>query len=96
MARIVLDGAAIESRTEALEAFAPYFPDYYGRNLDALWDCLTDFPEPLEIRVRNSGLLQENLGPFWLCLQRVLEQVQTEKTSIAVVMDDGEMNTTSK
>ncbi|MGA4669680.1 barstar family protein [Propionibacteriaceae bacterium Y1923] len=22
------------------------FPDYYGENMDAAWDCLTDFTEP--------------------------------------------------
>lgn len=22
------------------------FPDYYGRNMDAAWDCLTDLAEP--------------------------------------------------
>ena len=25
------------------------FPDYYGKNCDALWDCLTDIFDPMEI-----------------------------------------------
>ena len=33
------------------------FPDYYGRNLDALWDCLTDLAEP-------TVLLWDGWGPF--------------------------------
>ncbi len=36
------------SQAEALDAVgaALRFPDYYGRNLDALYDCLTDLTQP--------------------------------------------------
>ncbi|MBQ1251979.1 MAG: barstar family protein, partial [Firmicutes bacterium] len=27
------------------------FPDYYGKNLDALYDCLTDINEETEIQL---------------------------------------------
>ena len=42
----VVSGAP--SKAEALDAVgrALDFPDYYGRNLDALWDCLTDLTRP--------------------------------------------------
>ncbi|MEP9380951.1 barstar family protein [Nocardioides sp. KR10-350] len=38
-----LDGV-VESREEALAALGEVleFPEHYGRNLDALWDCLRD------------------------------------------------------
>ena len=36
------------------------FPRYYGMNLDALYDCLTD--SEAEITVLNCGSLAENLG----------------------------------
>lgn len=89
MTSIVLDGAAIQNRADALDAFAPYFPDYYGRNLDALWDCLTDFSEPAEIRVVNLETLQETLGPFWPRLQQVLKRAAAENPSVSVVMEQG-------
>ncbi|WP_073482221.1 barstar family protein [Streptoalloteichus hindustanus] len=40
----VVDAAAAESKAGALGAFgsALSFPSWYGRNLDALFDCLTD------------------------------------------------------
>ena len=31
------------------------FPFYYGKNLDALYDCLTDLPEPLFVRLEGSA-----------------------------------------
>ena len=30
------------------------FPDYFGNNLDAMWDCLTDYvDDPLKVTVRG-------------------------------------------
>jgi RNAse (barnase) inhibitor barstar len=40
----LVDGTAVRSKAEALDAIgaALDFPGYYGHNLDALFDCLTD------------------------------------------------------
>ena len=37
------------------------FPEYYGRNLDALFDCLTDLPEA-ELQILNADCLAEHMG----------------------------------
>lgn len=29
------------------------FPDWYGHNLDALYDCLTELPEPIHLVLKN-------------------------------------------
>lgn len=48
----------VETKDEVLGAIgvALGFPDYYGRNLDALWDCLRDLAAP-------TVLLWETWGP---------------------------------
>jgi RNAse (barnase) inhibitor barstar len=40
----VLDGNDVLDKLSAMDAIAAAlsFPDYFGRNLDALYDCLTD------------------------------------------------------
>ena len=30
-------------------------PDYYGMNADALYDCLSDLPEPVHLRIVSPG-----------------------------------------
>ena len=38
------------------------FPDYYGRNWDALWDCLADMidvDEPLNIEILGADVLEK-------------------------------------
>jgi len=41
--RVILDGTAIHTQEQLHDALKQTLglPDYYGRNLDALWDCLT-------------------------------------------------------
>lgn len=51
MRTISLDTAGLTTRDEVLVRLgeALEFPDYYGRNLDALADCLRDVNEPTRL-----------------------------------------------
>ena len=51
MAEIVLDGLELRSLEEVHDRFAAVLPAWYGRNLDALFDCLTDPGEPVTVRL---------------------------------------------
>ena len=48
------------------------FPQWYGNNLDALYDCLTDLHEPAKITVEEPEMLRERLGGYADRLRRVL------------------------
>lgn len=37
------------------------FPDYYGKNLDALYDCLTDIGIETEITIINESYVSDDI-----------------------------------
>lgn len=56
MNRVVLDFATIRDEAALHDALAKglRLPPHYGRNLDALWDCLTrDVEGPVTIELRH-------------------------------------------
>ncbi len=50
MKKIIIDGAKIATKDELHDTLAAAFgfPEWYGRNLDALYDCLTTYPADCE------------------------------------------------
>ena len=75
--KYVLDGKRMVSREEAhaylREAFG--FPDYYGNNLDALHDCLTERKD-MEIEVQHEEEMLAALGRYGERLMQVLNDVK--------------------
>ncbi len=55
------------------------FPDYYGRNLDALWDCLTGWVDlPLTLVLKNLEFSNTLLGSYADDVLEVLQEAQEE------------------
>lgn len=67
---------------EAL-AMALSFPEYYGHNLDALYDCLTDLPDTLLI-LENCGLAAQNMPEKWPRFLRVMEDAACENRHLKI------------
>lgn len=65
MEKIILDGAKMTEKAAAHEhiAEALAFPEWYGNNLDALWDLLSEGNER-EIELINSAALLNALGSY--------------------------------
>ncbi len=64
---VVLDGKQIRNQHEFHQVLREKLglPDYYGDNLDALWDCLTGWVEtPLTIVWKDFHVSQKYLGEY--------------------------------
>lgn len=62
----ILEGKNIRSKEELHEALKKLleFPDYYGKNLDALCDCLRDVELPLEVEWKDYKESKKWLGKY--------------------------------
>ncbi|WP_405287502.1 barstar family protein [Methanobrevibacter sp.] len=54
-----LDGKLINENGHDYLAEALNFPDYYGKNLDALYDCLTEIS--CEIELVNASFVDKDI-----------------------------------
>ena len=88
--RFILDSGSVGSRETLHRTLAAglHFPDWYGGNLDALHDCLTELAEPTELVIRNSRALAETLGGYVLPLRRVLADCAAENGLLSVVWEE--------
>lgn len=59
-------------------------PDYYGENLDALWDCLTADFSLKKITIYNTQALIEHLGSYGESIINLFEQAAEENKYIKV------------
>ena len=82
-----LDGSALHDRGSALDGIAAAlsFPDYFGRNLDALRDCLVDLswlPEGEHVLVwRHAEVLRGDDPTAYERIVTVLDQAAGENPS---------------
>lgn len=86
MKRIVLDLRAFEDR-EQVHAYLQEkleLPAYYGRNLDALHDCLTDIHEDTAIELH----LPEKMERFSMGLRSVFEDACEENAHLHLLKED--------
>ena len=60
MKSVILDAKKMVEKEKMHEYFAKKFdlPEYYGKNLDALFDCLCEINEPTLIKLKNEDTLQ--------------------------------------
>lgn len=74
---MILDFAEIRDEAALHDAVARGLglPAHYGRNLDALWDCLTrDVPGPVRIELRNSARADLRLQRYIDLLHKAANQ----------------------
>lgn len=75
MKTIILDGGKFKGK-ETVHSYLKEmfrFPEYYGNNLDALMDCLTDLDE-MEITITNADMSD----PYTKKVMKVFQRAQQE------------------
>lgn len=66
MKEIIIDGSAVFTSPDLHEVLANAlaFPAYYGKNLDALYDCLTEICEDTHLELRNWHHIEFHLKDY--------------------------------
>ena len=87
MKTIILDVSAIYDRNELHSSIrnALDLPEWYGMNLDALHDCLTDISEETVVYIINYDLLAENIGEYADRFRRMFLMSQYENRMIKAI-----------
>lgn len=87
MKHCILDGNLIETREQLHTALQQdlELPDWYGRNLDALYDCLTDSSEPISIELQNREAFTARLGRYAKALEQVIRDAAEENENIEIL-----------
>ena len=88
--RFVLDVSACETAEDLHRALAEglRFPAWYGGNLDALHDCLTDLSDPVHLTVLHAQALEDALGAYCRSFQRVLSDSAQENEHFTVAWEE--------
>jgi len=84
--QVLIDGRKITDKA-MLHAYLKeqcQFPDYYGNNLDALYDVLTDRAETLEICIEYAEELKERLCGYGEAFIETLLDAAAENEHITV------------
>lgn len=80
---LILNGDSINSIDEFHIKIAKLldFPEFYGKNLDALWDCLTGFIDPeFTLIWKNHTKSKKVLGDSFEKIIKLLKDLKEEES----------------
>ena len=95
MDMITLDFAGIKSYWELHEYFKEIFhlPDYYGHNMDALWDCLyCCYDSSTTIILKNLSSVSKELTPEIEIMLELFRDLAREDGVIVAIEDTTSSN----
>ena len=86
---IILDCKKIKSITKFYDEISKRFdtPDYFGRNLDALYDILCEMSE-IKIVLRNTGKLKKNLNEYADSIITVFKDAAVENKKLILEIEE--------
>ena len=87
---VILDCAEIHTRDELHDVLSDLLalPEWYGRNLDALHDCLTESGADTRLTVCHAEELRRNLGAYADRFLLVLRNCAGENPAFRLTVED--------
>lgn len=82
-----LDGRKIFTKEQLHEALARSlkFPEYYGGNLDALFDMLTASSDPISIEITHADELADHLGDYFDKFTKVVVDASEDNAGLEMI-----------
>lgn len=87
MQQIIINGEIIFTKADLYQPFinSLALPAWQGQNLDALWDTMSVWSEPVQISVQNEGMLLAVLGTTGQAFLDLLDELAKENPQITLV-----------
>ena len=95
---IILDFNGIKSLWTLHEYFKEVFnlPDYYGHNMDALWDCLDcSFEFPTTIVLKNIEKIPSEMNEATEIMLELFEDLQRDNEKVTVQIESNDFGDNS-
>lgn len=85
---VELDGRKMDSiqNTHTYLKESMELPEYYGENLDAMYDVLSDISENTFVFVLNSQQMRESLGDYSARMEQVWEDLAQSNKHLSFFM----------
>lgn len=86
---VILEGSRMIDRVAVHNHLAErlQLPSYYGRNLDALYDVLTELGEETTIILRDPALVAEQLGKYGEALLNAMQEAAEENPKLSITLE---------
>lgn len=86
---VLLDGNKIKTEKKLHAEFKKSldFPDWYGENLDALYDMLTWLTDEIGVIAVNTDLIKEKLGKYWDNFLYLMNDIKNERSGFYLCIE---------
>jgi ribonuclease inhibitor len=84
MRQVIIDGKKMQDKDTVHTYLQSQLriPSYFGNNLDALWDALSNYDKPLEIICLHHEQMIDQLGNYGKSILNILEEAAEKSPNI--------------